>query len=428
MNIGNLAVTSMKNEKKKYSFLIVNLTFAVAVSIIFSHFVCNPTLGFSGAFAQEMVADGALPIVYLFLMGTCIIVVAVALVFYANESYLQNQKKTLSIMAMSGANLVSITKYFALQHLICMLFAMIAGILISFIGLPIVNFILSTATSLIIPIFAYDISAYGIGLLIIMVMLFFLWLCDIGYVYRTDKFELTKPVATKQPDVMPGKKIFSLLGYGIPLMMIIMIPPVLQLYLVYMIIGMFGISGIFHNILPVIFEKLQKKYVYNATKSILYSNLIEAVKSNGFLTRMISISMMILSVLLCSNAQQSLTITFIAISFVIMISMMLLCIYNNMTTLAAKRTIQYSNLVLLGYDEKMIKSIIKKEQYWYFALLFLLPFVYVIISIVKFMIYQDISIIFTISVLAVFIVLIILCEKLCELPHAAVLRNRRFSS
>ena len=64
MNIGNLAVTSMKNEKKKYSFLIVNLTFAVAVSIIFSHFVC-------------------------------IIVVAVALVFYANESYLQNQKKPL---------------------------------------------------------------------------------------------------------------------------------------------------------------------------------------------------------------------------------------------------------------------------------------------------------------------------------------------
>ena len=102
-------------------------------------------------------------------------------------------------MAMSGANLVSITKYFALQHLICMLFAMIAGILISFIGLPIVNFILSIATSLIIPIFAYDISAYGIGLLIIMVMLFFLWLCDIGYVYRTDKFELTKSVATKQP-------------------------------------------------------------------------------------------------------------------------------------------------------------------------------------------------------------------------------------
>ena len=169
-------------------------------------------------------------------------------------------------------------------------------------------------------------------------------------------------------------------------------------------------------------------YAYDATKSILYSNLIEAVKSNGFLTRMISISMMILSVLLCSNAQQSLTITFIAISFVIMISMMLLCIYNNMTTLAAKRTIQYSNLVLLGYDEKMIKSIIKKEQYWYFALLFLLPFVYVIISIVKFMMYQDISIIFTISVLAVFIVLIILCEKLCELPHAAVLKNRRFSS
>ena len=69
MNIGNLAVTSMKNEKKKYSFLIVNLTFAVAVSIIFSHFVCNPTLGFSGAFAQEMVADGTLPIVYLFLMA-----------------------------------------------------------------------------------------------------------------------------------------------------------------------------------------------------------------------------------------------------------------------------------------------------------------------------------------------------------------------
>lgn len=426
MNIGNLAVTSMKNEKKKYSFLIVNLTFAVAVSIIFSHFVSNPTLGFSGALAQEMVADGTLPIVYLFLMGACIIVVAVALVFYANESYLQNQKKTLSIMAMSGATLVSITKYFAVQHLICMLFAMIAGTLISFIGLPILNMIMAAASSLTIPIFSYDITAYGIGLLIILVMLFFLWLCDIGYVYRTDKFELTKPVATKQPDVMPGKKIFSLLGYGIPLMMIIMIPPVLELYLVYMIIGMFGISGIFHNILPVIFEKLQKRYAYDASKSLLYSNLIEAVKSNGFLTRMISISMMILSVLLCNNAKQSLTITFIAISFVIMISMMLLCIYNNMITLASKRQVQYSNLVLLGYDEKMIKSIIKKEQYWYFALLFILPFVYVIICIGKFMMYQDISTIFTIGVLVVFLVFIILCEKLCELPHAAVLRNRRF--
>ena len=426
MNIGNLAVTSMKNEKNKYSFLIVNLTFAVAVSIIFSHFVSNPTLGFSGALAQEMVADGTLPIVYLFLMGACIIVVAVALVFYANESYLQNQKKTLSIMAMSGATLVSITKYFAVQHLICMLFAMIAGTLISFIGLPIVNMIMAAASSLTIPIFSYDITAYGIGLLIILVMLFFLWLCDIGYVYRTDKFELTKPVATKQPDVMPGKKIFSLLGYGIPLMMIIMIPPVLELYLVYMIIGMFGISGIFHNILPVIFEKLQKRYAYDASKSLLYSNLIEAVKSNGFLTRMISISMMILSVLLCNNAKQSLTITFIAISFVIMISMMLLCIYNNMITLASKRQVQYSNLVLLGYDEKMIKSIIKKEQYWYFALLFILPFVYVIICIGKFMMYQDISTIFTIGVLVVFLVFIILCEKLCELPHAAVLRNRRF--
>lgn len=426
MKLGNLAVTSMKNEKNKYYFLIINLTFAVAVSIIFAHFMSNPTLGFSGELALEMVSDNTLPVVYLFMMAACIILVAVALVFYANESYLANQKKTLSILSMSGASLVAITRYFAIQHAICMLAAIVLGVLISLIGLPVINFFMSAASSIEIPIFSYDIQAYLIGFLIIAVMLFFLWLCDVGYVYRTDKFELTKPHSTvQQVDVMPGKKIFSMIGYLVPLGMMLMIPPVLELYLVYMIIGMFGISGIFRNILPVLFGALQKKYAYDPIKSMLYTNLIDSVKQNGFLTKMISISMMVLSVLLCSNANASLTITFISISFVILIAMMLLCIYNNMTTMALKRSEQYHTLHLIGYDSKMIDQMIKKEQHWYFALLFLLPFLYVLVCVAKFTIFAHVELLFTGAVLIIFLLLIVVCEKLCELPHRAVLKNGR---
>ena len=429
MKLGNLAVTSMRNEKSKYYFLIINLTFAVAVSIIFAHFMSNPTLGFSGELAKQMVSDNTLPVVYLFMMAACIILVAVALVFYANESYLANQKKTLSILSMSGASLVAITKYFAIQHVICMLVAIILGVLISLVGLPIINFFMSMTSNIAIPLFSYDTQAFLLGFVIVAVMLFFLWLCDVGYVYRTDKFELTKPHSTvQQVDVMPGKKVFSMVGYLVPLGMMLLIPPVLELYLVYMIIGMFGISGIFHNILPMVFGRQQRKYAYDPIRSMLYTNLIDAVKQNGFLTKMISIAMMVLSVLLCSNADASLTITFISISFVILIAMMLLCIYNNMTTMAVNRSQQYQTLNLIGYDRKMIEQMIKKEQHWYFALLFLLPFIYVLVCVTKFTIFEHVQVLFTAAVLFVFLLLIVLCEKLCELPHKAVLKNRRMSS
>ena len=426
MKLGKLAITSMRNEKKKYSFLIIHLTFACAVSIIFAHFMSNPTLGLSGDLAKEMIEDGTLPIVYLFLMALCIIMVAIALVFFANETYLANQKKTLSILAMSGASLVDITKFFVIQHLICMIVAIVLGMLISFAGLPLINLLMSSASSIKLSIFSYDLTAYLLGFLIIVVMIFFLWLCDVGYVYRTDKFELTKPVtSTETVDIVPGKKVFSLIGFLVPLGMILMIPPVLELYLVYMIIGMFGISGIFHSILPSVFKKLQKKYRYDAVKSVLYTNLSTLVKENSMLIKMIAISMMLLSVLLCSNSDSSLTITFISLSFVLMIMMLMLCIYNNMSTISSSRRGQYFNLHSLGYDVSMMKSLIKKELRWYFILIFLLPFVYVFTSTIKFILYKHVSIVFCMMVFALLAILIILCEKLCELPFQADLTNRR---
>lgn len=425
MKLGKLAITSMKNEKKKYYFLIVNLTFACAVSIIFAHYMSNPTLGLKGDLAKEMIESGELPIVYLFLMAMCIIMVAIALVFFANETYLGNQKKTLSILAMSGASLPDITKFFAIQHLICMVVAIFFGILISIIGLPIVNLLMNQVSSIEIPIFAYDVTAYLLGFLIIAVMIFFLWLCDVGYVYRTDKFELAKPVSSVEAiDIVPGKKIFSLIGYFLPLGMILMIPPVLQLYLVYMIIAMFGISGIFHSVLPAIFKKLQRTYHYDAVKSMLYANLTTIVKENGMLTKMISISMMLLSILLCSNSDSSLTIAFISLSFILMIAMMMLCIYNNMTSLANTRNKQYKNLCSLGYDTAMLNDLIESEQRWYFILIFLLPFVFVFISTIKFIMYENVDLVFTGVIFIALILFVVLCEKLCELPFKAVLNRR----
>ena len=230
MNIGKLAITSMKNEKKKYYFLIMNLTLACAVSIIFSHYMSNPTLGLKGDLAKEMIESSELPIMYLFLMSMSIIAVAIALVFFANETYLKNQKRTLSILAMSGASLLDITKFFAIQHFICMLAAIFFGIMVSFIGIPLINLCMNQVSPIEISIFSYDMTSYLLGFLIIIVMIFFLWLCDIGYVYRTNKFELIKSVSSMQAeDIVPGKKIFSLVGYFLPLGMILIIPPVLPL-------------------------------------------------------------------------------------------------------------------------------------------------------------------------------------------------------
>lgn len=422
MKLGKLAITSMKNEKKKYVFLIVNLTFAVAVSIIFSHFLANPTMGFSSEMAITMMQEQTLPVVYLFMMAACIIAVSIALVFYANESYLASEKRTLSILAMSGASLGSIFQYFAIQHFICMAIALVFGLIISLIAYPLINFILSQSSVFSIPIFSYQASAFAIGFIIIALMLFFLWLCDIGYVYRSDKFELSKPISTtEQFEVIPAKHVFSLIGYIVPLVMILIIPPVLQLYLLYMIIGTAGISGIFHSVLPRIFKKLQKKHALHSIQTILYSNLIYTVKQNGILTKMISASMMMLCVLLCNNASASLTLTYIGISFVILLSMMLLCIYNNTSALAHKRKHLYQNLVLLGYDTSMLASIIKKEQRIYFGLLFLFPMVYVILTTIKFMMYEEVSIFFIIIVLLLCFALIVLCEKLCEIPHKAMI-------
>lgn len=425
MNIGKLAITSMKNEKKKYYFLIMNLTLACAVSIIFSHYMSNPTLGLKGDLAKEMIESSELPIMYLFLMSMSIIAVAIALVFFANETYLKNQKRTLSILAMSGASLLDITKFFAIQHFICMLAAIFFGIMVSFIGLPLINLCMNQVSPIEISIFSYDMTSYLLGFLIIIVMIFFLWLCDIGYVYRTNKFELIKSVSSMQAeDIVPGKKIFSLVGYFLPLGMILIIPPVLPLYILYMVIAMFGISGIFHSILPMIFQKLQTRKRYDAVKSMLYANLVTLVKENGMLTKMISISMMLLSILLCSNSDSSLTMTFISLSFILMISMMMLCIYNNMSSFASARSKQYQTLSSLGYDNSMLIHLIKSEQRWYFILIFLLPFVFVGIATVKFMIYEDVD---KMLIAIIFITLpffVILCEKICELPFRAVLNRR----
>lgn len=425
MNIGKLAITSMKNEKKKYYFLIMNLTLACAVSIIFSHYMSNPTLGLKGDLAKEMIESSELPIMYLFLMSMSIIAVAIALVFFANETYLKNQKRTLSILAMSGASLLDITKFFAIQHFICMLAAIFFGIMVSFIGLPLINLCMNQVSPIEISIFSYDMTSYLLGFLIIIVMIFFLWLCDIGYVYRTNKFELIKSVSSMQAeDIVPGKKIFSLVGYFLPLGMILIIPPVLPLYILYMVIAMFGISGIFHSILPMIFQKLQTRKRYDAVKSMLYANLVTLVKENGMLTKMISISMMLLSILLCSNSDSSLTMTFISLSFILMISMMMLCIYNNMSSFASARSKQYQTLSSLGYDNSMLIHLIKREQRWYFILIFLLPFVLVGIAAVKFMIYEDVD---KMLIAIIFITLpffVILCEKICELPFRAVLNRR----
>ena len=130
MGLLKLSLVSLKKDKQKSIFYF--MTFLLTTVFIFSFFnlVFNP---------QANINLGKNDTTFVTPIAVFVIVIAMVCVFLANNFYVSNKSKEISIILMSGASVYQVGIYLFIQVFIIMLFAIPFGWLLGYLLIPIIN-------------------------------------------------------------------------------------------------------------------------------------------------------------------------------------------------------------------------------------------------------------------------------------------------
>jgi hypothetical protein len=168
-------------------------------------------------------------------------------------------------------------------------------------------------------------------------------------------------------------------------------------------VGIIGANGVLKYILPDIFTKIkQKKYLNHQIMLISLSNLSYSLKKSIFLVSLYSMSTTVMSALLISQQSNVKEFMTSVIGYAVIILLLSIGLMYKYIGEAMNRKIFFFNLYKLGYTRNKIKKIISKEVNYYYLLIMVIPFLYVLIMVLRCYIHQDITLFF------IFILLIIL--------------------
>lgn len=323
--------------------------------------------------------DIALGIIIIVITGIILL-----LGYYSNSFFLDRRGKEVAVEMISGVNLVSLSINFLVQNIILSGLSIIVGLLLGILTSPLIVKMLYSILEESGTIFLFSKEAIFCTIALVFTQIVFLALVDVGMGHRTEICNLIK---RSEKRYNPKKNSTGILGIIISLILYLF-PIIILLFLNYSdngvhvmiqistMVGGIGLVILIIKSIPCIIEKnVENKFMYNSKLLIVFRNLKYMIERSNAIIISFSILITLLSIFIGEyrlNKEFSLIST---IGLALTIFLVVITLIYKIIVEAINRINTYNQIYLLGYTKIDVKKIINLESIFYFAVIFLLPYI-----------------------------------------------------
>ena len=373
MGIIKLAFVSLKKDLSKSIFYF--LTFLLTTIFIFSFFnlTFNP---YSGIHLGKDDTTFVTPI------AVFVIVIAMLCVFLANNFYVSNKGKEISIILMSGASIYQLGFYLFLQVFTIMLCAIPLGLILGYLLIPTINSLFMMTFKYNGQLFYLSSQTFPATFMILAFEVMWCSMLNLGYCVRStinsmihdkNKIDLS---GLKGPQIT--SKVFIIL-YFVPMVLFLFVKDSTS-YMFIALFGLIGISGLIKKVLPEFIRKRQKNNSLENSEDLIALGFFHSDIQKIFGLLLISLlSSVLLTCIIVYTIKQPLVSMVALMSYVSVMILMSLTIVFKIGMELSKRKGNFENLCRLGFSLEQLKRIIKKEMICFYGVILLLPLSYQII-------------------------------------------------
>lgn len=373
MGIIKLAFVSLKKDLSKSIFYF--LTFLLTTIFIFSFFnlTFNP---YSGIHLGKDDTTFVTPI------AVFVIVIAMLCVFLANNFYVSNKGKEISIILMSGASIYQLGFYLFLQVFTIMLCAIPLGLVLGYLLIPTINSLFMMTFKYSGQLFYLSSQTFPATFMILAFEVMWCSMLNLGYCVRStinsmihdkNKIDLS---GLKGPQIT--SKVFIIL-YFVPMVLFLFVKDSTS-YMFIALFGLIGISGLIKKVLPEYIRKRQRNNSLENSKDLISLGFFHSDIQKIFGLLLISLlSSVLLTCIIVYTIKQPLVSMVALMSYVSVMILMSLTIVFKIGMELSKRKGNFENLCRLGFSLEQLKRIIKKEMIFFYGVILLFPLSYQII-------------------------------------------------
>lgn len=369
------ALRSLKNDFSKAFFYC--LTFILTSMFIFLFF--NLSMGSeANVHFINSANDTATNVTII------VIIISMVIIFFANDFYIKNKAKDLAIRLVCGGTYTQLASFLLIQTFLILLIAIPCGILLGYAMVPLMN---SLMTAFLGEPFQLRVvpSAIIMTTLIIVTVVFWTTFLNLSFAYRNTAVSLLNdrdiklsgadtPLIT-MPSVIKHKGILSLILWLFPL-------PVFylkrSLALIAAIVGLVGLNGVIRHVLdPYLNRTIDEAKIEDpisiASLGFLRSDL-KIMKTSIYLFLGCAI---LLITMLVSSEQTAIETALILLSYTVMNLLQSLAIMFKFSTELSTRKRYFATLSQLGYEDSMIRKVIRNEIFLFYGFILGTSLIYV---------------------------------------------------
>lgn len=389
MKVSMFAKKLAKDEIKQNKFYIGVLSFAIFIMIVFMHLVIEGTMKPNTDDFLILIANS-----FPYLLAIIASVMAILMVYYANELYLLSHQKELGLISVCGGKASTVAKYVATQNLMFMAYGLPIALLASFVALPILQMLSNVLLDASTQMFSFKLEAYLYTLLVLCIMITALLIGNVGFIYRHDIKELLgfyKAHDTFKIDY-PLKKLLSIITCILPLLGIWFLPAGIMLDFGFLIFAVFSVSGFLCNVVISILRKIQHRHYLHRHKTIVYAHVSEMLNNNLGPIKLVNAAVMPIPLLLLFYQEDTHMLVLVFTFYIASLCMSGICLQHRLSETVIQQQDDIRCLMNIGYDEIDIRHIVRNEVKLYYMIVFMIPIIYISSALIKSYVYNLVSI------------------------------------
>ncbi|MFV0393574.1 MAG: FtsX-like permease family protein [Coprobacillaceae bacterium] len=356
-------------------------------------------------------------------IATVVMIVAMMCVFLANNFYINNKKKDISVMLMSGASVYQIGIYLFVQSMLLIIIAIPIGMIIGYLLMPVLS-------NLFNDLFISGSNLYitSDALVATASILFFevIWCTylNVGYCYRTSVQKLQQNKIDLEIHGIKMKKrsqFFWIILYIIPFILFIINNDTLG-YALFACVGIVGVYGLIKHVIPNYINIVERDKALENDKMFIALGFVRYNLQKIFiLVLILLISSILLMVFVIHHLAMPLISMLTVVSYASVMILMSITIISKIGMDLQHRKRNYQHLSYLGYTKKSLKSIMQMEMLLFYGILLCIPLLYEIVIVGKLVLNQQITLFLGGSMLLIQILPIIISYIISVLMYHKVL-------
>jgi len=409
--------------KEKTPFILYGLT------TVFSLSVCQLFLGILDHPYFQLISENPdLPYIS-YIMGslTSLIVTGMCcfLLVYTSQYFLVSKSKELGLMRSLGMTLKQLTYYFIYQNTFIFIVFGTIGICLSYSLYPLLLMIIKVFDSqLVVQTLSLSSIVENIGLFAFIYVVVIVF--HIGYIYRS-RLQGLLSLQNRRNHVFHLNKYMYPVIYFIGFVMMALSEHNGAGYIFYACLCTLASQGIMKQLIPEEIERVYQKQKFNQSQQmIIFGHLRKRLKDMSLFIAMILLISTVFIAMISFNLSYNKEMLRSLLAYFIVYALIILSMTYKNYLFINEHIQSLFYLGKMGMTKTQMKKAVFYELFIFYALLMILPFVYITFILIKCYIYQQIQLYLIMILIIYFISLLVLSFAVIYLLSLKKVREEKW--